>query len=118
MNRDIARFNKRIVIQKNATGKDRYLNHVNTWTDFFSCWAYAGTYEHDQEEQGEATTKPEQTVNFEVRYCSELKGLTSDGFRILFNGAVYDIVAVDMMNYQNQTIRIQTRLQKAVAQRV
>ena len=114
MNRDIARFNRRITIQKNTVGADRFLNHTNVWTDYFTCWAYAGTYEHDKEEHGEATTKPEQTVIFEVRYCSELQSLTSDDFRILFNGAIYDIIAVDWMNYQGQTIRLQTKYRKAV----
>ena len=114
MNRDIARFNQRIVIQKNTTGTDRYLNHTNAWTDYYACWAYAGTYEHDKEDQGAATTSPEQTIIFEVRYCSELRGLTSDGYRVLFNGAIYDILAVDWMNYQNQTIRLQTKYRKAV----
>ena len=114
MNRDIARFNRRIVIQKNHVGEDKYLNHTNAWKDYFTCWAYAGTYEHDQEEQSEANTRPEQTVIFEVRYCSELQALTSDGFRILFNGAIYDIIAVDWMNYQGQTIRLQTKYRKVV----
>jgi SPP1 family predicted phage head-tail adaptor len=115
MNRKVARFNKRITIQKNTVTTDKHLNHVNTWTDYFSCWAYAGTYQFDKEEQGEAQTIPEESVNFEVRYCSELKALTSDGFRVLFNGSIYDIIAVDEMNYQNQSVRIRCKWQKAVS---
>jgi SPP1 family predicted phage head-tail adaptor len=116
MNRDIAKFNKRITIQKNTAGEDKYKNHTNTWADYFSCWAYAGTYKYDREEQGEAVTRPEQSINFEVRYCSELKSLDSDHYRVLFNGAVYDIINVDMMNYQDQTIVIYTKFVKAVSE--
>ena len=113
MRRKISRFNKRITIQKHGTVTDKYLNHKSAWVDYYSCNAYAGTYQHDKEEQGEATTKPEQTVNFEVRYCSEVQNLISNEYRVIFKGDVYDIVAVDMMNYQGETIIIQCKLQEA-----
>lgn len=118
MNRKVARFNKRITIQKNTVTTDKHLNHVNTWTDYFSCWAYAGTYQYDKEEQGEAQFIPDQSINFEVRYCSELKDLTSDGYRVIFNGVIYDIIAIDAMNYQDQTIRIRSKMRKEVPQNV
>lgn len=118
MNRKVARFNKRITIQKNAITADKYLNRVNGWTDYFTCWAYAGTYQYDKEGQGEAQFIPEQSINFEVRYCSELKDLTSDGYRVIFNGVIYDIIAIDAMNYQDQTIRIRSKMRKEVPQNV
>ena len=34
MERKIARFNERIVIQKNEVVTDKYGNHKNTWIDF------------------------------------------------------------------------------------
>lgn len=113
MKRKIARFNKRITIQKNTIVTDKYKNHTNAWVDYYKCSTYASTYEHDKEEQGEATIKREQTINFEVRYCSEVQGLTSDKYRVIFNGDIYDIVAVDMMNYQAETIIIQCKFQEA-----
>ena len=115
MNRDIARFNKRITIQKNTTTIDKNRNHFNTWADYYSCWAYAGTYQFDKEEQGEAKTDPEQTINFEVRFCSEVKHLASDRYRVIFDGAIYDIIAVDNMNYQDETVKIRCKFQKAVS---
>jgi SPP1 family predicted phage head-tail adaptor len=114
MNRSIARFNRRITIQKNTPTTDEHLNHFNTWADYYTCWAYASTYRYDKEKQGEAVIIPEQSINFEVRYSPETKNLTSDGYRILFNGSVYDIISVDMMNYQNQTVIIRTMIGKAV----
>jgi len=113
MNRRIARFNSRITIQKNSTITDKYLNHTSAWVDYYSCSAYAGTYQHDKESSGEATTLPERTVNFDVRYCSELKDVKSNEYRVIFNGDIYDIIAVDMMNYQRQTITLQCKYQEA-----
>lgn len=111
MERKIARFNERLTVQKNETTVDKYGNHKNAWTDYYSCYTYASTYQYDKEEEA-ATTKEEQTVNFEVRWCSELASLDSTHFRIVFKEAVYDILSVDFMNYQKKTIRIVCKLQK------
>ena len=54
----------------------------------------------------------ERTINFEVRYCEELKDLDSTHYRIAFHGDSYDIQTVDFMNYQKKTIRIVCKLQK------
>jgi len=104
----ITSFTKRITIQKNTISTDKYRNHTPVWTEYFSCWTYAVTYQFDQENAG-AVTRPEQTVNFEVRYCSELKDLNSTEYRVLFENGIYNIISVDMMNYQFRTIRIRCK---------
>ena len=111
MDRKIARFNERIAIQKNTVVTDKYGNHKNVWPDFYSCFAYASTYQYDKENEAAVTTE-ERTINFEVRYCGELKDLDSTHYRVAFNGDSYDIQAVDFMNYQKKTIRIVCKLQK------
>ena len=111
MERKIARFNERIAIQKNEVVTDKYGNHKNTWTDYYSCFAYASTYQYDKENEA-ATTTEERTINFEVRYCTELKDLDSTHYRVAFRGDSYDIQTVDFMNYQKKTIRIVCKLQQ------
>lgn len=111
MERKIARFNERLTVQKNEVVVDKYGNHKNTWTDYFSCFTYASTYQYDKENEA-ATTTEEQTINFEVRYCTELAGLDSTHYRVVFRESIYDIQSVDMMNYQKKTIRIVCKLQK------
>ena len=111
MERDIARFNKRLTVQKNEVVIDKYGNHKNVWTDYYSCFTYASTYQYDKENEA-ATTTEERTINFEVRYCTELKDLDSIHYRIAFHGDSYDIQTVDFMNYQKKTIRIVCKLQK------
>ena len=104
----IERMNERIIIQKNTAVADRYGNRKAVWTDYFTCWSYASTYQYDREKEA-VITEQEQTVIFEARYCSELKNLDSTHYRILFHGETYDIQSVDMMNYQRKTLRIRTQ---------
>lgn len=106
----ITKKNERITIQKNAVVVDEYRNHTSSWTDYFFCWAYAGTYTAN--EDGDAVTSEERNVTFQVRYCSELAGVTSTGYRILFHGEAYNILSVDLMNYQKQEIRFTCRKEK------
>ena len=111
MERAIARFNERLTVQKNEVVVDKYGNHKNVWTDYYSCYTYASTYQYDKENEA-ATTTEEQTINFEVRYCTELTDLDSTHYRVAFRGSTYDIQSVDFMNYQKTTIRIVCKLQK------
>ena len=93
MEREIARFNERLIIQKNTVTVDEYKNHLNTWTDYY-------------------ITTEEQTISFEVRYCAEISNLDSTHYRVVFHGDLYDIQTVDFMNYQKKTIRIMCKLVK------
>ena len=108
---NIARYNERITIQKNAVASDRLQNRINAWTDYYSCYTYASTYQFD-EEQPKETTKQEQTISFEVRWCHELRNIDSVHYRVLFNGDIYNIINVDMMNHQRKIIRIRSKLEK------
>ena len=114
MDRRIARFNERITVQRCTVRMDRYGNHIAEWEDHFSCAAYASTY--SREEKGDVVTVEERTVSFETRYCSELSGITSTGYRVVFHGDIYDIVSVDMMNYQRRTVRLVCRKERPSAQ--
>ena len=111
MERKIARFNERLTVQKNTVVVDKYGNHKNVWADYYSCYTYASTYQYDKENEA-ATTTEERTINFEVRYCTELKDLDSAHYRVAFHGDSYDIQTVDFMNYQKKTIRIVCKLQQ------
>lgn len=100
-------MNERITVQKTAVVVDSIGNHLNTWEDYFSCATYASTYEAE-EKSGEVTTE-ERTITFSVRYCSELKNISSTGFRVIFHGDVYNIASVDMMNYDRKEIKLLCR---------
>lgn len=112
MKRKISKYNQRIIIQKGSACVDRRLNHTTVWEDFFPCWTYANTYKYDEEEEGAGTKRREETITFEVRYCSILAGVNSKEHRVIFHGDVYNIISVDMMNYQNGEISIKCKYEK------
>ena len=106
----IEKLREIITIQKNTVTTDRYGNHKNIWTDYFSCHAYADTF--SKEEEANVTTADERNITFDVRYCSELSGITSTEYKVIFHGESFNIEAVDMMNWNRKSIRLKCRKDK------
>lgn len=101
---DIARLKERITIEKLTVKVDEIGNHTNGWEDYYSCYAYPNTYTVD-ETNGKVDYE-NQTIAFSVRACEKTKVLTSTNYRVRFKGQVYNIVSIDMMNYDNKEIKI------------
>ena len=106
----IDKLNERITIQQSKHMTDKVGNHRTAWVDYYTCFAYASTYEA-QGDEGEVTAERKSVV-FTVRWCSEVNKLTSTGFRVLFRGELYDITSVDPMNYNKKTIKLHCRLER------
>lgn len=106
----IDKLNERITIQQSKHMTDKVGNHRNAWVDYYTCFAYASTYEA-AEEDGEVTAE-QKSVVFTVRWCSEVNKLTSTGFRVLFRGELYDITSVDPMNYNKKITKLHCRLER------
>ena len=83
---NIALLNTRITIQKNTVVTDKIGNHKTTWTDFFSCYATVNS------ESGS-----------EVNRTAEIGPTTH---RILLGDDLYNITAVDHMNYKRKSLKI------------
>lgn len=45
---EISRLNERITVEKNTVVTDAIGNHKNTWAPYFSCYAYASTYQAEE----------------------------------------------------------------------
>ena len=112
----IDKLNERITIQQSKHMTDKVGNHRNAWVDYYTCFAYASTFEA-QEDEGEVTAE-QKSVVFTVRWCSEVNKLTSTGFRVLFRGELYDITSVDPMNYDKKTIKLHCRLEAEMSKTV
>lgn len=106
----IDQLNERVIFQKATIVTDKIGNHRNIWEDWFTCSAYASTYEA-QEKEGEVVTE-QQTVTFTVRWCRETKVLTSTGYRVKFRDRIYNIISVDPMNYQKKSLKIRCALEE------
>lgn len=102
---------ERITIQKSAAEKDVNGNHILKWVDFYSCAAYVNNL--SGKEYWEAKqVNAESELNFVIRYCSEVSGLDTEHYRILFRGKLYNISFADNVQYKNKTIKIRASLIK------
>ena len=105
---DIAAMNVRVAIQKNEAITDKYGNHKNAWTDYFSCYAtISGETGQEQAIVGEMVENTD--MNVTVRYCRETAAVTSTKFRLVFMGEVYDILAVDHLNFKRHGLKFRCR---------
>ena len=105
---DIAAMNVRVTLQKNEVITDKYGNHKNTWTDYFSCYAtISGETGQEQAIVGETVENTD--MNVTVRYCKETAAVTSTKYRLVFMGEVYDILAVDHLNFKRHGLKFRCR---------
>ncbi len=105
---DIAAMNVRVAFQKNETVTDKYGNHKNAWTDYFTCYATIGG-ETGQEQAVVGETVENTNMNVTVRYCTETAAVISTKYRILFGDDIYDILAVDHLNYKKNALKFKCR---------
>ncbi|MDD2980004.1 MAG: phage head closure protein [Hespellia sp.] len=101
---EIALLNVRVTFQKNAVTVDAIGNHKNEWTDEYSCYATVSG-ESGTERQTAGTTVDDADLAFTVRYCKKTADITTDGYRVLFGGEIYNILAIDHMNYKKKALK-------------
>ena len=105
---DIAAMNVRVTFQKNETVTDEYGNHKSAWTDYYSCFAtISGENGQEQAVVGEVVEHTD--MNVTVRYCSETATVTSTKYRLLFGDDIYDILAVDHLNFKKKALKVKCR---------
>ena len=101
---DIALLNVKITMQKNETVVDEIGNHKNIWSDFYSCFATVSG-EGGSEKFKAGVLIDDLDISFTVRYCNALSNLDTTKCRILFGGAVYNIVSIDHMNFKKKCLK-------------
>ena len=89
----IALLNVRITFQKNQVVSDEIGNRRNVSGEGGNEKALAGL------------TVVDADTAFTVRYCRQTMEVTPDGFRVLFNGEIFNIISVDHMNYRNRMLK-------------
>lgn len=107
----ISEMRERIIFQKSTATKDKNGNRVQSWEDVYSCAAYANNLS-GTEYWAAAQTNSQTDMYFVVRYCSELKNIDSEKYRIIFQDEAYNITFIDNVQYANKTIKI--RVEKVV----
>ena len=102
---EISKLRSRITIQRSEVATDAIGNHLSVWVDYWSCAAYANLA--SGKEYGAAgQTLGSDTLVFEVRWCERLRDLDSTRFRILFGGAVYNIICVDDVQFRHEKLKL------------
>ena len=108
---DIAAMNVRITFQKQDVVADEIGNRSNEWTDYYSCFATISNSsgKTDTESEGAGTTLDELDIGFTVRFCQKTFAVNSTGYRIIWNGEVYNIVKVDYLNMKKRGLKFRCR---------
>lgn len=101
---EISLLNVRITIQKQETVVDEIGNHTNAWTDYFSCYATVSG-EGGTETAVTGLTVDDSDLSFTVRYSRKTSVVDVLGYRILFGGDIYNILAIDHMNYKRKCMK-------------
>ena len=107
---EIALLNVKVTFQKNSVAADDIGNRRNVWEDYYTCHATVSG-EGGKEKAAAGLTVVDSDIAFTIRFCKRAAEVTADGFRILFGGETYNIVAVDHMNYRKKTLKF--RCEKA-----
>ena len=108
---DIAAMNVRITFQKQDVVVDEIGNRSNEWTDYYSCFATISNSsgKTDTESEGAGTTLDELDIGFTVRFCQKTFAVNSTGYRIIWNGDVYNIVKLDYLNMKKRGLKFRCR---------
>ena len=93
---EIAALNVNIMFQKNTPVTDDIGNHRNVWEDYYGCHATVSG-ESGTESTKAGTTTDHAQIAFTVRFCRTASRVDTTGYRILFQGELYNILAIDQI---------------------
>lgn len=102
---NIELMNVRIFISKNDVVVDAIGNHKNVWSEYYTCYATVSA-EAGKEETDAGLVVDDSKVDFTIRWCKKAAAITSTEYRVQFNGQLYDILAVNHMNYKRKSIKL------------
>lgn len=105
----IGEWKERITIQRSTVGTDKAGNHVLSWEDFYTCWAYVNNLS-GKEYWEAAQVNAQKDIFFLIRYCSEVAGMDTEHYRVKFREQLYNITFLDNVQYQNQTLKLRASL--------
>ena len=107
----IGQWRERIILQKSYPDVDRNGNHILSWQEYFKCAAYVNNLT-GKEYWAAAQVNAQTELYFIIRFCSEIKVLNSEQYRILFRDQIYNITFIDNVQYQNKMMKIRASLVK------
>ena len=111
---EVAAMRSKVTFQKNEAGIDKYGNHKNAWTDYYTCFATIGGegLASSKEEQVAGTTVEDFSMTVTVRYCSKAAAITSTGYRVIFMDEIYNIENIDHLNFKKKALKFMCRKER------
>ena len=108
---EVSLLDVRITFQKNGVAVDGIGNHKNTWADYYSCHATVSGEAGRQTSESETAgiVADESDISFTVRWCRKASVMDSTGYRVVFGGELYNILAIDHMNYKKKCLKFKCR---------
>lgn len=102
---DAGKLNRRITIQKQTATVDAKGNQIQTWQNFYTCYAAVNGVSGREYWQARQAHE-ESTVSFRVRFCEYLKSLNTVDYRIAFGGRAYNIIQIDNVLFADSLLNI------------
>ena len=102
---NIGLLNVRICISKNTVVTDAIGNHRNEWQPYYTCYATVSG-EAGKEQTDAGLVVDDSNIDFTIRGCKKVSEIDSTNFRVEFNRELYNIAAVDHMNYRRKSIKL------------
>jgi len=111
---EVAAMRSKVTFQKNTASVDKYGNHKNAWTDYYTCFATIGGegLASSKEEEVGGTTVEDFSMTVTVRYCAKAAAIDSTHYRVMFMGEIYNIVNVDHMNFKKKSLKFTCRKER------
>lgn len=108
---DVTALRSKVTFQKNETVTDKYGNHKNAWTDYYTCFATIGGegMASSKEEEVAGTTVEDFSMTVSVRYCQKAAVIDSTHYRVMFMDEIYNIVNIDHMNFRKKSLKFTCR---------
>ena len=102
----VSTLNSRITFQKHIVTVDEIGNRINSWEDYYSCWAAVAASKLSVKETDDtAQTLEQQKLDFTVRYCEKTAAINSTEYRIIFEGRIYNISSINNMSFLKKSLK-------------
>ncbi len=107
---NIGLLNERLLFQKNTVMVDAIGNRKQGWDDYYECaCTIGGEGLKKMEEDDNAVTEDVSEMTVTIRYCLMASFIDSKGYRVVFRGNTYNIIAVDHLNFKKQALKFRCR---------
>lgn len=94
-----------VTFQQYVEGFDEIGNPSYTWKDYKKDYAYINGLS-GREYWEAAVVHGENTVEFTFRWKPYFDSMNTKQYRLIFNGAIYNITSIDNIQFRNKTVKI------------